>query len=628
MNMRRFQRLLALTAALLVAAVAVCGCQGFASGTAASSKNLQISKSQMNFFCHNAVKEGLRAEYLYINYGLIHDVNGVARLYRNADEYASAMLPERMKHAKVDFSVCNTVQSVLAYCEYALEAGLYEQFKAETEWEVNKYMEDIEKQAKDLKMSLYNYLVAYYGSGSQKDSIRQAKEYLCVAEACREKLTRDYEGSITSDDAQRYVDEHKDSFYTTSYASYTLTNVDLITVYGLDECKSVQEVRSMILRYYVDTDFDILYRDYFTPEMLENADKEQIKADVLTTVLVLQGLAENGTEAVFSESDTDPFKKSAYAFCQKVLTRARFELTQVRENSARWVDPASPDATSLQKWLFSEGRKSGDVDVVSSTTTHKDSTTGRDTVITNYTWVLAGEDIMKLDTDDCREVYYHLFQDDAEGKENHQTAAQKAEAFLAELKAHPIPKLFDEFYQGPIQFYSFPLANIPTSRDSQYAPQTDDRISVSVETSSGNDYVFFGGVTTGDDQVFYSEFIGSGSFITDDKFLVSLDISPSSKCQSYEQLVSKSKDLAKWVFHDGRKSGDITSITTEKGVYVALYVSDMGQRWEAEARSALAEEKMAAHLEELLQKYSVRIEIETVEKEHGTTQIVEVYPIG
>ena len=47
-----------------------------------------------------------------------------------------------------------------------------------------------------------------------------------------------------------------------------------------------------------------------------------------------------------------------------------------------------------------------------------------------------------------------------------------------------------------------------------------------------------------------------------------------------------------------------------------------------EARAALAEEKMAAHLKELLVKYSVRIGTDAVETEETTTSIFEISPIG
>lgn len=602
----------------------------------------------MNLYRHDAVKESLRTEYVNFTYGMIPDVNGVSGLFKNAEEYAIAMLPERLKTANVHQIVSAKAQTVLAYCEYALEAGLYEQFKADTAWEVDVYMEDVEKQAEKLDLSLSKYLTTYYGSGSTKDSIRQAKEYQCIAEACCEKLTLEHEQSATMEELKRYVQEHKGSFYTSSYTSYKLVNTDLLTLYGIDKCMNVQEVQSAILRYIVDVKFDLLYKTNITDKKLDGPGKDQTKADVLTTVLVLQNLADKDTEAVFSQSDTDPFKKTAFSMCEAILRAARVEFNKIRESTAYWVDPADPNTAAPQKWLFGEGRKAGDVSVIQKQETVKDSTTGKDITMNSYTWILAGDDIMKLDTDICREACYHLFRDDAEGAENQQTAAQKAEAFLAELKAHPSPKLFEQFPQDMFHFVVTPFANNPSipaisgfSSYNGYASGSDSQIGSTGETASDNRFFTVSGAATGDSSFSYGEFITGDTnpslipVIPDDKFIVvdgdflaNANSSPLAKGKSYDQLSSTDKDLADWVFDSNRKAGDMAAITVEKGVYVALYVSENGERWEMEARAALTEEKMAAHLKELLVKYSVRICTDAVETEETTTSIFEISPIG
>lgn len=634
--MGRFHKLLAITAALLVAAVAVCGCQSFAPATDASSTNFQISSSEMNLYRHDAVKEDLRTEYVYFTYGMIPDVNGVSGLFKNAEEYAIAMLPERLKTANVHQIVSAKAQTVLAYCEYALEAGLYEQFKADTAWEVDVYMEDVEKQAEELDLSLSKYLTTYYGSGSTKDSIRQAKEYQCIAEACREKLTLEHEQSATMEELKHYVQEHKGSFYTSSYTSYKLVNTNLLTLYDIDKCMNVQEVQNAILRYFVDVKFDSLYKTNITDKKLDGPGKDQTKADVLTTVLVLQDLADKDTEAVFSQSDTDPFKKAAFSMCEAILHAARVEFNKIRESTAYWVDPADPNTADLKKWLFGEGRKAGDMSVIREQETVKDSTTGKDVTMNSYTWILAGDDIMKLDTDICREACYHLFRDDAEGAENQQTAAQKAEAFLAELKAHPSPKLFEQFPQDTFRFVMTPFAKNPspptisgfTSYKGDVADSDSRFFTVSGATTDDSSFSY-GEVMTGGTNPSFSLVIPDDKFIVvDGDFLANANSSPLAKGKSYDQLSSTDKDLADWVFDSNRKAGDMVAITVEKGVYVALYVSENGERWEMEARAALAEEKMAAHLKELLVKYSVRIGTDAVETEETTTSIFEISPIG
>jgi hypothetical protein len=282
------------------------------------------------------------------------------------------------------------------------------------------------------------------------------------------------------------------------------------------------------------------------------------------------------------------------------------------------------------------------VSVIRKQETVKDSTTGKDVTMNSYTWILAGDDIMKLDTDVCREACYHLFRDDAEGTENQQTAAQKAEAFLAELKAHPSPKLFERFPQTTFSFVTTPFAQNPSTPSISffYSYEGDNQIGSNGGSVSYEHYFTVNGATTGDSSISYGEIVPgstnpSFSLVTpEDKFIVidgdllaNINSSPLSKGQSYDQLSSADKDLADWVFDSNRKAGDVAAITVEKGVYVALYVSENGERWEMEARAALVEEKMAAQLQELLVKYSVKVGAEIVETEEMTSSIIEIHPM-
>jgi hypothetical protein len=261
----------------------------------------------------------------------------------------------------------------------------------------------------------------------------------------------------------------------------------------------------------------------------------------------------------------------------------------------------------------------------------------------SYTWILAGDDIMKLDTDVCREACYHLFRDDAEGTENQQTAAQKAEAFLAELKAHPSPKLFERFPQTTFSFVTTPFAQNPSTPSISFfsSYKGDNQIGSNGGSVSYEHYFTVNGATTGDSSISYGEMVSGSTepyfspFIPEDEFVIMIDgdllaninSSPLSKGQSYDQLSSADKDLADWVFDSNRKAGDVAAITVEKGVYVALYVSENGERWEMEARAALVEEKMAAQLQELLVKYSVKVGAEIVETEKMTSSIIEIHPM-
>ena len=516
---------------------------------AAKSNTIKLNEKELDVYRFHVAQNEYYTQFMYYQYGLMQDTYGITSMFASGADYANYMIPSTVGSKSFDASAYAYAEQYLAYCEGAKDAGLYDEYKAKVEADIDEYIESLKQTAEVNGVTFSNYLKNWIGKGMTEQIVRSAMEYYFIAGEYADKLYEDYSDAVTMEEIEKYRDDNKASFYSTSYTYYKLVNKDLMDKYGLEECKTAKDVKIAIVKYYVDTKFESLYKTNITDKSIEDAaGAEQTKADVLTTILVLNALADEGTKAVFASTDTDNYKKAAYTICTNINTSAKTELNKVAESSAKWSDPTASTASDLNKWLFGEGRKAGDTKIITATTTSKDSTTGKDVTTTTYTWYMVGEDVMKLDTEHTKNAYYVFVTDDASTVENGKTAKEKAEAFAAELKEAKTPEKFAELVE-------------------KYAPgassELSERISYETMKSSSEEFADW----------LYAEGRAKG-------------------------------DITTVAVKDSTNKEKIT------GYVVAMYEDENEETWKLTARDAKAEEKLTAWFEEAVEKYNVVIDYE------------------
>ena len=521
---------------------------------AAKSNTIKLNEKELDVYRFHVAQNQYYTEFMYYQYGLMQDTYGITKMFASGADYANYMIPTTMGSEAYDASAYAYAEQYLAYCEGAKDAGLYDQYKAEIADDIDEYIDGLKETAKVNGVSFSNYLRKWIGKGMTEGVVRSAMEYYFIAGEYATKLQKDYSDAATMEEIEKYRDDNKASFYSTKYTYYKLVNEELKTKYNIEECKTAEEVKTVIVKYMVNTKFEALYKTNVTDKSIEDAaGAEQTKADVLTTILVLNGLAGkdadgNEIKAVFTAEDTDAYKKAAYTICTNINTTTKTELNNVKETTATWSDPTAASATDLNKWLFGEGRKTGDTKVIETKTTSKDSTTGKDVTTPTYTWYVVGDEVMKLDTEHTKNAYYVYLTDDASTVENGKTGAQKAEAFYNELKDAKTAEKFAELVEKYAPGYSADL---------------NERI-------------------------------------------------------SHESMKSSSEDFANWLYEENRAKGDITNIPVKDakddkkitGYIVAMYDGENAETWELTARDAIAEEKLNTWFEDAVVKYNVEIDYE------------------
>ena len=427
---------------------------------AAKSDHIKLNESQLDVYRYHVAQNQLYYQYMYVQYGLTEDPTGglVKNGTISAADFINLMIPNYVGTDSFDESAYSYAEQYLAYCNDLMAQGKYEQYKKDVETDVADYIKGLETSAEANGVSLNKYLTKWIGSGVSKSDVEIAMEYYYIAGNYAEELYEEFSDKVTVEEMNKYRDENKGSFYTTSYTSYKLVNKDL-QKFGLDDkCASVDAVKTAIVDYYMDQKFEDQYNTNFTKtEVEDTAGKDKTKEDVKTTLLSLAGLEEYKDKAVFTDKDTDGYKKAAYAIVKAINSLVKAQTDKITEGgSAAWSDPKAENASELAKWLFADGRKEGDTKVIETKSTSKDSS-GKETTTYSYTWYLVEKDVMKLDEEYTKNAYYVQLTDDGKDVKDGKTAGQKAEEFYKALEADKTPEKFAELVEKYAPGYSTEL---------------------------------------------------------------------------------------------------------------------------------------------------------------------------
>lgn len=517
---------------------------------AAKSDNIRLNESQLDVYRYHVAQNQLYYQYMYIQYGLMNDPTGgyVKNGLMDAGTFINYMLPSIKGDPSLDSSAYAYAEQYLAYCEGAMEAGLYEQYKNEVKADIETYISDLSTTAEAMGMRLGAYLKDCMGNGVTKGDVETAMEYYYIGIKYAEKLHEDYAALVTLEDIKKHVEDNKASFYTSKYTSYKLVtsdNADFLA--AVKAAKTADEVKTAIVDYYMTQKFEDQYKAKITSKNVEDtAGKDQTKADVKTTLLAMNSIGEN--KAVFTSTDTDAYKKAAYEIANTINSSVKTEVAKVTESSAAWADPKGTSATDLQKWLFGEGRKAGDYTVLETKTTTKDKTTGKDVTTVTHTWYVVDE-ALAVDTEKTKDAYYILLSDDASTVENGQTATQKAEAFYNALSESKTPEKFKELVK-------------------KYAPAYSAEVI---------------------EQISHKTMKTTNEALAD---------------WLYEEG-RKEGDIAKFEVKGDSKDKDKVT-----GYYVAMFVEENEETWQLNGRDAIANEKVQEWFDAAVEKYHVVVDYE------------------
>ncbi len=524
--------------------------------TAAKSDNFRVSDNEMNVYVYQAqqsVIQDLVYEYMYYQYGIYEDTYGITKMYPDGYSYAYDMLS--MYGDTVNQQAYTAAQQYLVYCEGAKAAGV--ELDDEDLAEIDTYIENLKSSAENSKMSLGEYIKASMGAGVTKSDVRSALKMVLLSSKYAEVLQADFSDAVTEEEMEKYREENKSGFYANKYNSYVLVDASLEA--KAKECKTVEELKALLIDYYVgnnkadakvDSKFDTLYKDKITDAKVETEDdKAAVQAKVTETLKAIFDLDEEATEH-FKSTDTKDYAKAAYAIVDGIKKDLDTQFAKItKDNSSAYTDlsdeTVAKNATDLQKWLFGDGRAVGDVTVIKvETESTSSSSSTATTKTTTYTWYAVTE-VMVIDTEKTKDAYFAQLADDT--KENEDgvklTAKEKAEAMFEALGADKTTAKFDELAV-------------------EYGATTSTALKESITEKSAK---------------------------------------------------ATSEAYAEWLYAEERKEGDINLIVTDDATpkyFVVYFVEENEETWKINARNGVTNDKLKAWYEEGLEKYNVTVDTE------------------
>lgn len=515
---------------------------------------------------------------------------------------------------RFDAGAYSTLRQVLAYCEGAKEAKLYDTYKAEIQKDIDDSIVDMKDAAKSIGVTFSTFRSRYMGGGVTEKDIREALELQMIAAKYAEKLNDDYVAGVTTEQAEEYRDSHKESFYISSYYSVNLYAADLLKL--VKECKTLDEATETIARYYFGKNYDTLYETHFKKANITDHAPETTKANVLTTVLAMNGIG--NYEAVFSAADgvgTDNYRKAARNLAVSINTstatnktslKAEVEKITKRTNTSAtqtaFVDitDTKTEATDLQKWLFDGARKTNDF----TTLTETSKTSTSSTATTKYTLYIA-QDIMKWDTatniEKTKDIFYVKLTDDASTVTDGKTAAQKAQLMYDALKdikdkdafAEKFEELLEKYQPGSVssatiqEFVSESTITDKNLKAWVYNPLRKPGDLAILPLSEEQKKV--------EDEAAKAETETETEVETETETVVETETEATTEKETTKETETSAS----------------SSTTTKKDdVYLAFFVEENDATWEETCRTSIASEKLNDWFDAALEKYNVTVNYE------------------
>ena len=529
---------------------------------AGKSQNIVLSENHMDVYRYHVAQNQLYYQYMYVQYGMMQDPTGGLIKSMSADDYINYMTPLTVQSGDYDELAYEYGEQYLTYCEGAKAEKLYDGYKTEVAADIDTYVQTLKDAAKANNVTFSGYLTKFMGNGVSEKDVRTAMEYYYIGAKYAEKLTDEFSAAVTDEQKTAYRDEHKADFFRTSYYSYKLVSADMVET--VKNCKTIDEVKTAIVDYFMATKFEDNYKTNITDKSIADSSKDQTKADIRTTLLAQAGVGDN--KAVFTSADTDEYKKAAYAIVKAIYSSVSTETSKLNSTAEAYyvnLNPTKADGsadteaaaalTDLQKWLFAnEGkdRVTGDYKLITTESTTSGSSSSSTTTSTTHTWYLIDK-TMFLDEDRTRNLHYIELTDDAADVANGKKAQQKADEFHAAMADVPVADRVAKFKELV----------------AQYAP-------------------------------------GASTELIEN--------------MSKDTVSSTSSELAEWLFAEARVDGDLSNVFLRKtdtndkdkitGCIIAIYMGENDMNWKVNAEQAIAGEKLTEWYEKAVKDFKVEMD--------------------
>ena len=407
------------------ALVSLCVSNGWLqrSKTAVSSDNFRVSGTMMPYFVQGYYLNELQPYASY--FGIDTDKPLYAQDAMEGvtwAEYIAAKIQENVKQK-------------LALCEAAKKDGM--ELTKENRDNIDVQINGLKDAAKQQYMSANQYCANVFGAGVSVNDVEAAMELDLLAQQYYEKLYNENEEDLKKDgsdaELKKYVDEHPEVFLSACTLQYPftakLTTVDAeateteTAAYAADKAKmnakaeaiksaatSEEAFKAALIAELCGESgndaFEAAYITAFKSVAEEELPDSATLADAKEKILDYCQKAMQGDETAAAPEFTGSSATEFTSLCSSVYSTLVTNGYEAMDSDVAYSNPTDSSATALAQWLFADGRKAGDAEVIVN---EGDSTS-------TYTVVFVKE-AAALDETPTRDVAHILVSSSAQANE-------------------------------------------------------------------------------------------------------------------------------------------------------------------------------------------------------------------
>lgn len=516
--------------------------------TAVKSDNYKISGSLLTYYFYSQYQSFLSTYGSYASYfGLDTSKSLKSQNYSDNMTWYDYFMS----------STASQLVQIVALCEGARAEGI--ELDEDDKKAIDETIESLENYAKQNNVTVATFIAQYYGRGVTLSDIRKATELSTLASKYMKKIGEDFKAAVTDEEIDKYVEDHKSSFFTANVLKYTFkaelktegaeaTDAEA-TIYEGAKSAMNENAEALKAAAVGEDEFKAWMVNYLcgdlAVEKFNDAYAEQSKALVETDRPSEEVLNQARTDTIAYLRDAMEGKEGATAptwpdtayneVLGKVVTSVYGTLVTngyntIISDGIAYSDPDAENASELNKWLFNSERAAGD--------TFIDKTEG--------------------DTSSTYSVYYLT------------KTAHKSENVTVNA-AHILVSASTTAYDDDDES--------KTNRASEAAKKKAEEILAEYEAGEHT----------------FEAFEALGKKYTEDSNVLYEDIKKGDMVEEFEN----------WIFDEARSEGDTGIVKTTYGYHVMFFKSRGDDEWLVNARDGVIDDKLTAWYEEAEKKYHI-----------------------
>lgn len=245
-----------------------------------------VNQQMATFLVWQEIYYSAYTQYLYYQYGIYKDEDGVTKTFKSADQYALTLAQLNIEQALRDCvdDIMEMLKMYVAVCDEAYRNDVtLDSSDKETLNETITQLKSIQTNYGYVSFSAF--LKDAMGSGMKESDIEDALELVGLYNKYSTQMQDTYEKAVTIGDLDTYLAAHPEDFYLIDYLTFAADNEELAQ--KLKDCETPEEFKALVLENHLEENYKSIYNKYTTTvtakeEMNSLGDKT---GDALNTAL-------------------------------------------------------------------------------------------------------------------------------------------------------------------------------------------------------------------------------------------------------------------------------------------------------------------------------------------------------